>query len=300
MRWTKKEIEFLIKNYPIMGKVWCAKKLKRTEPSIRAKTSELKLKQSRNSEFFINWQKRAAKSKIGKKRPLHSELMKKYANDGRLPQLTHKRTMEEKLLVKNRSSEWIKKNGHPRGFLGHKRTEEQKRQISENSKKMWMDKDFKLNSEEYRQQLSDRMSKQINDRLKNNPHSIYSNSKKGMITIADKKFFARSGWEANIGAYLQFLKENKEIYDYEHEPETFWFNEIKRGTRSYLPDFKIINNDKSIYYIEVKGYMDKKSKTKLYRMNKYYPEIKIDLIDEKRYKEISKSRALFKYWGLLG
>jgi len=112
-------------------------------------------------------------------------------------------------------------------------------------------------------------------------------------------FFARSRWEANIGAYLQFLKEKNEIKDWEHEPKTFWFLEIKRGVRSYLPDFFITNNDDSTYFIEVKGYMDAKSKTKLKRMAKYYPDVRVDVIEEKRYNAIKRNSSLYKHWGLL-
>ena len=103
-----------------------------------------------------------------------------------------------------------------------------------------------------------------------------SRSKKAVITIGGKRFFARSAWEANIGAYLQFLRDKKEIADWTHEPkeDEFWFDKIKRGTRSYLPDFKVWRNDGSIYYIEVKGYMDKVSATKLKRMKQYFPRWK--------------------------
>ena len=75
--------------------------------------------------------------------------------------------------------------------------------------------------------LSDRASKQSNLRLEENPTSVYSRAKKGTITIGGKTIFARSSWEANVAAYLQFLKDNNERKDWEHEPKTFWFLKIK-------------------------------------------------------------------------
>jgi hypothetical protein len=69
MKWTKKEIDYLINQYPLIGKIACAKFLNRAECSIRQKASELHLKQNYSSEFFKEWQDRAGKSKIGKKRP---------------------------------------------------------------------------------------------------------------------------------------------------------------------------------------------------------------------------------------
>ena len=38
---------------------------------------------------------------------------------------------------------------------------------------------------------------------------------------------------------LEWLKKNKQIKKWEHEPETFWFEGIMRGCRSYLPDFRV-------------------------------------------------------------
>jgi hypothetical protein len=97
----------------------------------------------------------------------------------------------------------------------------------------------------------------------------------------------RSGWEANYCRYLNFLVKQKIIYKWEYEPDTFWFNEIKRGVRSYLPDFKVWETKYSEpHYIEVKGYMDAKSKTKIKRMAKYYPDIQLIVVGRKQYDEI--------------
>jgi len=152
------------------------------------------------------------------------------------------------------------------------------------------------NSDEYRQKLSNRMSKQIRE---NPPKNPYSRGKRGVVEIDGRSIFMRSSWEANIASYLQFLKENREIQEWEYEPETFWFEKIKRGVRSYLPDFKITKPDNSTYFIEVKGWMDARSKTKINRMRIYYPKITLEVIDSKRYKEICKSKALFRDWGKL-
>lgn len=67
----------------------------------------------------------------------------------------------------------------------------------------------------------------------------------------------------------------KAISSWEYEPDTFWFEKIKRGVRSYTPDFKIVHKDGTVEYHEVKGWMDKKSQTKIKRMAIYHPEIKL-------------------------
>jgi hypothetical protein len=95
-----------------------------------------------------------------------------------------------------------------------------------------------------------------------------------------KRIFFRSDWEYKFALHLQSLKSLGAIQDWDHEPQTFWFNAIKRGVRSYLPDFKVTNLDGSWYFVEVKGYMDAKSRTKIKRFRKYYPDEQLIVIDK--------------------
>lgn len=109
--------------------------------------------------------------------------------------------------------------------------------------------------------------------------------------------FYRSRWEANYARYLNFLKIRGDIKEWLHESEVFWFLKIKRGCVSYLPDFKVINNDDSFEYHEVKGWMDARSKTKIKRMKKYYPKTKLIVIEKKQYDEIkNKLGKLIEGW----
>lgn len=102
--------------------------------------------------------------------------------------------------------------------------------------------------------------------------------------------FVRSRWEANYARYLNWLITMGEIKSWEYEADEFMFP-VKRGNVRYLPDFKITNNDGSIEYHEVKGYMDDDSRVKLKRMEKYYPDIKLVLIDSDAYKSIEKTMS---------
>jgi len=119
----------------------------------------------------------------------------------------------------------------------------------------------------------------------------YSRCKKGWVELGDRRFFARSRWEANYGRYLEWLRINKHITDWKHEPETFWFDGIKRGVMSYLPDFKVILNDGKVVFHEVKGWMDSKSKTKLKRMKKYHPTVSLLVLDSGWFKRNSRTMA---------
>lgn len=79
----------------------------------------------------------------------------------------------------------------------------------------------------------------------------------------DLDMVVRSGWEANICRVLLAFD-----ISFEFEPFVFHYP-IKRGTRSYTPDLYL---KKTGEWVEVKGFFDKKSKIKIKRFRKYYPE----------------------------
>jgi len=103
--------------------------------------------------------------------------------------------------------------------------------------------------------------------------------------IGDQRIFFRSTWEYYYAIFLEKLKQEGKIIDWKHEPKCFWFDGIKRGVRSYLPDFCITHNNGSEEWSEVKGFYDSKSQTKMKRMAKYYPEVKIRLVGAEWFKQ---------------
>jgi hypothetical protein len=193
------------------------------------------------------------------------------------------------LLVK----EWHKTHEHPKGHRGKTHTESTRELMSKGITLAWANPDSKLNSDERSQACSDRMTAmQKEGKLRQG----YSSGRMGRRDDLDGKYF-RSAWEANYARYLNWLISIGQIAKWEFEPDVFEFHAIKRGTRSYLPDFKVYGCDGSIEYHEVKGWMDQKSKTKLDRMAKYYPEVKIVLIDKDVYRAIAKQvKGFIPFW----
>jgi hypothetical protein len=127
--------------------------------------------------------------------------------------------------------------------------------------------------------------------------------KLGIKDIAYKQFWAivgdskpiyfRSSWEYYYSLFLEKLKQDGKIIKWEHEPHCFWFEKIKRGVRSYLPDYRVTHLDGKIEYVECKGYMDDKSKTKMKRMALYHPLVNIRLVDKEWFlKNLKSLKAL--------
>jgi hypothetical protein len=107
----------------------------------------------------------------------------------------------------------------------------------------------------------------------------YRNVRRGWRVVGLHRIYFRSKWEANYAFYLDWLSLQKKIMGWLHEPKVFWFEGIKRGCVSYLPDFQVLNYDGTHYWVEVKGWMDAKSKTKIKRFRKYYPDEKLIVVD---------------------
>ncbi len=222
----------------------------------------------------------------GNKRPEHSELIKaKFKENPNWmienidPEELHEiRSLAQKnMILRTRKSMALN--------TGMKHSDETKEKISEYSKNY-----FKTTSKE---KLSQRVFKMLKTKLKKYgtiaAPRFGTTWKSAWRTVGGKRAFFRSRWENNYACYLEVLKLGKEILEWEHEPETFWFEKIRRGVRSYLPDFRITNLDGSTEYHEVKGWMDPRSKTKIKRMAKYYPDIKLILIQAPWFKLMKKN-----------
>ena len=115
-------------------------------------------------------------------------------------------------------------------------------------------------------------------------HRPHGSWQQGWEEIGDKRCYFRSRWEVNYACYLEFLKKSKQLLDWDYEPETFWFDKIKRGTNNYTPDFKITWTPDRIEFHEVKGWMDARSKTKINRMRIYHPDTVLVVIDKLWFK----------------
>ena len=137
-----------------------------------------------------------------------------------------------------------------------------------------------------------KISKKLAGRMPSNmqfSNNGYGHFQNGDYENSKGTMYFRSKWEANIALYLDFLVVHGDVASWEFEPEYFVFDQIRHGTTRYLPDFKVTNKDGTVEYWEVKGYMDARSKTKLKRMKKYYPQIKLVLLDKDVYNSIKKN-----------
>lgn len=188
------------------------------------------------------------------------------------------------------NKEKFAKGLHPRGYLGHKHSPETRKKLSEASLRGWANATPKSLEEKKMKMRKTKLKKYgtLNPAIfQTNP---YSRAHGGRREDLENRYF-RSSWEANIARYYNFMG-----IKWEYEPKTFVFENVTRGSVSYTPDFYLPETDQ---WIEVKGWMDSKSKTKLKRFARQYPEEykKLTLIQEKEYNEIKRKVSSFiKNW----
>lgn len=245
-----------------------SRKLSRTHAAVACKANELGICCERGKQ--VRTETARENLRAGRR--------SRYVNSGGLER--------EKQLAERRALRKIL--GHPRGMLGKKHTEETKQKMGA--------------SQAGKKRSPESVAKQMQSRLLKYGTLAPSNGngrswKAGWREIGGVKIYARSSWESNYARYLEWLRQNGSIKGWEHEPVTFWFEKIRRGCRSYLPDFRVTENNGSIAFHEVKGWMDARSITKFKRMKKYHPTVQIIIRDKTWFKANNPMfRGLISGW----
>lgn len=200
-----------------------------------------------------------------------------------LTSLSRKKAPSVVRKMSERFKQWHQDNPHPRGMSGKKHDAKARAKMSRGNKiaQRAMSEDA----------IAARTEKSMKTKIERygtvagpRPGASW---KAGWRVIGGQRRYFRSQWEANYAYYLEWLRLSGKITKWEHEPETFWFEEIRRGVRSYLPDFRVTYSDGRVEYHEVKGWMDDRSNTKIKRMRKYYPNTTLKVISAKAYKVLS-------------
>jgi len=102
---------------------------------------------------------------------------------------------------------------------------------------------------------------------------------KGWYEIGGKRIFFKSGWEAKFAFFLQWLLRYGLIQAWDYEPEEFWFEGVKRGTVTYKPDFRVLMASGAPVWVEVKGYMTRRSIVQCRRFMKEYGALPFCMVD---------------------
>lgn len=119
---------------------------------------------------------------------------------------------------------------HPRGFAGKSISRHTRQRLDEGMRTYWADMTEDARADLVLRSLKtrERNGTLINPRPK-------TTWKQGWVTIGEHRHYFRSKWEVNYALYLEWLKTKKQIAEWEYEPQTFWFEKIKRGTRPTPP-----------------------------------------------------------------
>ena len=102
-----------------------------------------------------------------------------------------------------------------------------------------------------------------------------------------RRIWMRSKLERRFAAYLDVCKQGGAVGDWTYEKGRFDFG-LKRGTTDYLPDFCVWWSKtelpvimEEIWY-ECRMYLTRKHLTQFKRMKKYYPDVQLVLVMDRR------------------
>lgn len=191
---------------------------------------------------------------------------------------------------------WLQAHEHPRGALGLKHSAETLAVLSEKSRAMNARRTPQEKKAMARRAVATKIERYgTAGPVFQDEANAHSRTKAGRRADLDNRYF-RSAWEANYARYLNWLIEQGEIQGWEYEADVFVFHGETRGAITYRPDFKVTERDGEIVYHEVKGWMDGPSKTRLKRMKKHYPEVKVIVIGEAEYKAVAKWKGMIPEW----
>lgn len=119
--------------------------------------------------------------------------------------------------------------------------------------------------------------------------------KGGKYVVGGQVYNFRSQAEFILAYLFQTYLEAGAIAEWKYECRRFYFEGIKRGVTSYLPDFYILENSGTHWWAECKGWMNQRSKTALNRMAKYFPEEKVVVFNSAYIRAIIKSGIIPKH-----
>ena len=315
--WTDEEKQLLIDNYPYMSNKELMVLLNKTDGQLRGMKSRLGLnskckpftqeekdiiisyyKEHDNDSIdleelslLINRQKTsicrfARKENLtNNSRPLTEKAVNKLKESLEVYRQSDK-FEKNRLQISNKLKEYHSTHEHPKGMLGKHHSEDVKKIMSKVHIELFANMSYE---EKHEIAMKAVETKRKNGTLNNTTSNAYSRTKGGIREDLGQYF--RSSWEANVARILNHLN-----IEWIYEVKRFIFeSDNGLGVDSYQPDFYL---PKLNMWIEVKGWLDKKSENRLKLFKEYYHEEYDNLIfiDQSFYNLLRYTYFDLEYW----
>ena len=267
-KFTNKEDDIIRDHYPNLHLSEIAELIGRTKKSVVNRAYIIRVENKRKiwspleidylTEFYNSFDKTEGfdlnilVERLGR----HRSTICKKAKELGLTNNCRKATEQHKVNSGNGLKEHYKTHEHPKGMLGKHHTPEVCEQMGNYRKGR------KLNLSDGERKARAERSREMIKKLMNGKN-MYSRTKSGIRE--DLGIFVRSNWEANFARILNFLE-----LSWEYETKTFKLKTEKYGEKEYIMDFFV--KDGIGYMVEVKGWLDSKSKIKIKMFKECYPK----------------------------
>lgn len=119
------------------------------------------------------------------------------------------------------------------------------------------------------------------------------NCKPITATIGRKTYRYKSTFEFHWACYLELLKRQGHIKEWQYEPAHYSFRDFGYQNKpyEYTPDFIIRENDGKYIYVECKGYLETYDISRIVRCKKHY-NVTFDLVMQRLPKRSGKGSQL--------
>ena len=264
--WTDEEKNYLRDNIN-KSVAELAKDLNRSQNSIRTHKNKYGLKRG-NCPMYTDEEKSIIADWYTRDQGVDLEGLSKFLNRpktsisciARKMGLTHygNYTKEQREYRSKKMKIMVKSIEHPRGMLGKHHSPKTLINLSEINKLRAQNMTYE---ERHKIALKAVETKRANGGFQTT-HNAYSRCKQGIRKDLCQYF--RSSWEANIVRYFNYNN-----IKWKYECKRFGYPGEQECVLSYQPDFYLYELN---IWVEVKGWMDEKSKKRLDLFEKYYPE----------------------------
>ena len=263
-KYSEKEDKIIREHYHSLGAEELSKILKRTPKAIIDRVYIIRAETRRKNwtpveiDYLISYYQETKKEDfdlniLSNYLGRHKTTVCGKASELGLTDVSRKNSNSHKLSSGNGMKKWHSENEHPRGMLNKNHSPDVCKRMGN------FRRGKKLNlSDEEREARSERSRKMIKKLMKNG--NAFSRTKSGIRK--DLGIYMRSNWEANYARILNF--ENKK---WDYEQDTFNLKTEKEGMKDYTIDFTIEDG-----FVEVKGWLDPKSKKTLKMFKECYPK----------------------------
>lgn len=131
------------------------------------------------------------------------------------------------------------------------------------------------------------------------PWWVYGRPAAGERDIDGQRRWVASRMEANLWRLFCYQRDRLRMWrevtfqpaalDFTRPRPALRLPEIRHGTTRYRPDFRLVDPEGAVVYVEARPYLDRLARIRLARARRYFPECGFRVITTREYQEFAQT-----------